>query len=386
MRDLISVDEARTRAKRKLPRVAFDFIDGGSDDEVTLRENRRAFEQVELRPRQLMKVTEREQSVTVAGVPIDSPVILAPTGFARLAGNGGDLAGAVGAGRRNTIFTLSTMATHSIEEVAAVATGPLWFQLYLVKEPSVNEQLVERAKASGYRALVVTVDVPVLSVRERDVRNGLTVPPKLRPRTAFDMLRRPRWMRDQFPPMAFANFRDTGLISPKKAVEHAKWVRQTLAHAGATFADLEELRTLWEGPMLVKGLLTVEDARRAVDAGADGIVVSNHGGRQLDGSVTSLGALPAIVDAVGDETEVLLDSGVRRGTDVVKALSLGARAVLVGRPWLWGAACGGADGVETVLRLLYEETDRTLALVGRPSVAELDRSALQEPVLAAVAQ
>ena len=365
MRALLNVDEARSRAKRRLPRIAFDFIDGGSDDEVTLRENRRAFEQVELRPRQLVSVLERDQSVTVLGQQIDSPVILAPTGYARLAGNGGDLAGAVGAGRSNTIFTLSTMATHSIEEVAAVATGPLWFQLYLVKERSVNEQLVERAKAAGYGALVVTVDVPVISVRERDVRNGLTIPPRLRSRTALDMLRHPRWLREQLRPMAFANFRDTGLISPKRAVEHAKWVRATLAHAGATLADLEELRGLWEGPLIVKGILTADDAVVAVDAGADGIVVSNHGGRQLDGAVTSLSALPEIADAVGDRAEVLLDGGVRRGTDVVKAISMGAGACLVGRPWLWGAACGGADGVEQVLRLLHEEIDRTLALVGR---------------------
>ena len=377
MRALLNVDDARSRAKRRLPRVAFDFIDGGSDDEVTLRENRRAFERVALRPRQLVSVAERTLGVTVAGQQIDMPVILSPTGMSRIAGGGGDLAGAVGAGRRNTIFTLSTMATHTIEEVAAVATGPLWFQLYLVKDPAVNAELVARAEAAGYKALVVTVDVPVLSVRERDVRNGLTVPPKLRLHTAFDMLRRPRWLREQFPPMTFVNFKNTSRTSPKKAVAHAKWVRENLAHAGASLADLVDLRGRWSGPLLVKGIVTAEDARTAIDAGADGIVVSNHGGRQLDGCITSLVALPEIADAVGDRAEVLLDGGVRRGTDVVKALSLGAKACMVGRPWLWGAACGGADGVEDVLRLLYEETDRSLALVGRPSVAELDRSAVQ---------
>ena len=181
MRALLNVDDARSRAKRRLPRVAFDFIDGGSDDEVTLRENRRAFERVALRPRQLVSVAERTLGVTVAGQQIDMPVILSPTGMSRIAGGGGDLAGAVGAGRRNTIFTLSTMATHTIEEVAAVATGPLWFQLYLVKDPAVNAELVARAEAAGYKALVVTVDVPVLSVRERDVRNGLTVPAETSP-------------------------------------------------------------------------------------------------------------------------------------------------------------------------------------------------------------
>ena len=377
MRELLNVDEARTRAKRRLPRVAFDFIDGGSDDEVTLRENRRAFERVELRPRQLVRVDERAQGVTVAGQPLDMPVILSPTGMARIAGGGGDLAGAIGAGRRNTIFTLSTMATHTIEQVAAVASGPLWFQLYLVRDSAVNADLVARAEAAGYSALVVTVDVPVLSVRERDVRNGLTIPPKLRPRTAFDILRRPRWLREQFPPMTFVNFKNTSRTSPKKAVAHAKWVRENMAHAGASLDDLVELRNRWSGPLLVKGIVTAEDAVTAVDAGADGIVVSNHGGRQLDGCVTSLAALPEIADAVGERADVLLDGGIRRGTDIVKALALGARACMVGRPWLWGAACGGADGVEDVLRVLYDETDRALALVGRPSVDDLDRSAVQ---------
>ena len=377
MRALLNVDEARSRAKRRLPRVAFDFIDGGSEDEVTLRENRRAFERVELRPRQLVSVEDRKQAVTVLGEAIDSPVILAPTGMARIAGGGGDLAGAIGAARRNTIFTLSTMATHSIEEVAAVATGPLWFQLYLVRDPAVNELLVTRAADAGYRALVVTVDVPVISVRERDVHNGLTIPPKLRARTAFDMLRRPRWLRDQFPPMTFANFKGTSRTSPKKAVAHAKWVRENLAHAGASLSDLVELRKQWTGPLVVKGIVTAEDAVSAVDAGADAIVVSNHGGRQLDGCVSSLSALPEVAEAVGDRAEVMLDGGVRRGTDVVKALALGARACLVGRPWLWGAACGGPDGVEEVLQLLHGEVDRALALLGRPNVAELDRSAVQ---------
>ena len=377
MQALLNVEEARRRAKRRLPRVAFDFIDGGSDDEVTLRENRRAFERVQLRPRQLVDVEERDQSVTVFGERLDSPVILAPTGMARIAGGGGDLAGVVGAGRRNTIFTLSTMATHSIEEVASAASGPLWFQLYLVRDRGINDELVARAETAGYKALVVTVDVPVVSVRERDVRNGLTVPPRLRPRTAVDMLRRPRWLRSQLPLMTFANFHDTGLQSPRRAVEHAKWVRETLAHAGATMADLEELRKTWTGPLLVKGTVTAEDALAAVDAGADGIIVSNHGGRQLDGCIPTLEALPEIADAVGDRAEVFLDGGVRRGTDVVKALALGAKACLIGRPWLWGAASGGADGVERILELLHDEIDRALALVGRPSVADIDRGAVQ---------
>lgn len=377
MQALLNVEEARRRAKRRLPRVAFDFIDGGSDDEVTLRENRRAFERVQLRPRQLVDVEERDQSVTVFGERLDSPVILAPTGMARIAGGGGDLAGVVGAGRRNTIFTLSTMATHSIEEVASAASGPLWFQLYLVRDRGINDELVARAETAGYKALVVTVDVPVVSVRERDVRNGLTVPPRLRPRTAVDMLRRPRWLRSQLPLMTFANFHNTGLQSPRRAVEHAKWVRETLAHAGATMADLEELRKTWAGPLLVKGTVTAEDALAAVDAGADGIIVSNHGGRQLDGCIPTLEALLEIADAVGDRAEVFLDGGVRRGTDVVKALALGAKACLIGRPWLWGAASGGADGVERILELLHDEIDRALALVGRPSAADIDRGAVQ---------
>ena len=377
MRTLLNVDDVRSYAKRRLPRVAFDYIDGGSDDEVTLRENRRAFERIGLRPRQLMNVENRSQSVTVFGEKIDLPIILAPAGMARIAGGGGDLAGAQAAGLRNTIFTLSTMATHSIEEVSRVATGPLWFQLYLVKDRKVNEELVNRAEEAGYRALVVTVDVPVISIRERDHRNGLTIPPKLRLRTAFDMVRRPRWVRSQFPPVAFSNFKGTSRTMPRKAIAHAQWVRENLAHAGASLADLKELRKRWSGPLIVKGIITPEDALLAVNSGADGVVVSNHGGRQLDGCISSLEALPAVVDAIGSQAEVFVDGGVRRGTDVVKALSLGAKACLVGRPWLWGAAYGGVDGVENVLRILYEETDRALALVGQTDVTGLDHSFVQ---------
>ena len=376
MAQLVCIDDARELARRRLPRTAFDFIDGGANDEITVRENTEAFARVRLRPRHLVGVQERNQSVEIFGTRISSPVMLAPTGFARLAGGGGDLAGAVGAGRRNTIFTLSTMSTHTIEEVADAANGPIWFQLYLVQDPTINERLVERARDAGYEALVVTLDVPVLGLRERDVRNGLTIPPRITLRTAVDMLRHPRWVRSQLPVYGFANFHDTPLRRPGKAVEHAKAIRGTLAHAGATLDDLRRLRSRWEGPLLVKGTLTAEDAALAVDAGVDGIVVSNHGGRQLDSCVTSFEALPEIVDVVDGRAEVFLDSGVRRGTDVVKAIATGATACLVGRPWLWGAAYDGADGVERVLEILSDEIDRTLALVGKTAIGALDASVL----------
>ncbi|MFQ5426181.1 MAG: alpha-hydroxy acid oxidase [Gaiellales bacterium] len=376
MPPLVNVEDARREARRRLPRLAFDFIDGGADDEVTVRENVQAFQRARLRPRHLVNVQERHQGVEIFGTRVDSPVLLAPTGFARLAGGGGDLAGVRAAARRNTIFTLSTMSTHTIEEVARAADGPIWFQLYLVRDPEVNESLVGRARAAGYSALVVTLDVPITGLRERDIRNGLTIPPRLRPRSALDILRRPRWLRSQFPLYGFANFHETSLVHPGRAVAHAQAVRRTIAHAGATIDDLHRLRERWDGPLLVKGTLTREDAERAVDAGVDGIVVSNHGGRQLDTCVTSFEALPEIVEVVDGRIEVFLDSGVRRGTDVVKAIAAGATACFIGRPWLWGAACGGETGVARILEIFHDEIDRALALVGRPNLADLDRAVL----------
>jgi L-lactate dehydrogenase (cytochrome) len=379
-----TVEDVRRIAQRRLPRLAFDYIDGGADAEITLRGNVEAFERRTLRPRQLVGVERRDQSTTVLGLPVQTPVLIAPTGGARIAGRGGDVAGARAAGRVGSVFSLSTMSSDSIEEVAAAASGPLWFQLYLWRRREVSERLIERAQAAGYRALVVTVDVPVVGNRVRDRHNGFKMPPRIEPGTALDILRHPRWLAGAPSAVQFRNLLDAGVDTGSGAVAHAKLINDLLSNPGATWADLEWLRERWSGPLAVKGILSAEDAERAVQAGADGIVVSNHGGRQLDGVSSSLDALTEVVDAVGDRAEVLLDGGVRRGTDVVKALALGARACLIGRPWLFGLAAGGEQGVFAVLDILRIEIDRTLALLGRPSIAELDGSVIAAPSAAAV--
>jgi isopentenyl diphosphate isomerase/L-lactate dehydrogenase-like FMN-dependent dehydrogenase len=347
-----TIEDARIAARRRLPRLAFDFIDGGADEELSLRRNLEAFTRRTLRPRQLVGVADRTLQRTVLGQPLDLPVLIAPTGMSRVAGRGGDVAGARAAQRMGTIFTLSTMSSDSIESVAAAADGPLWFQLYLWRQRDLSEQLIERADSAGYRALVVTVDVPVVGNRVRDLHNGFKMPPRIEPRTALDMLRHPRWLAQAPSAMAFENILGSGPASPSGPMAHAKLVNSLLSNPAATWDDLRWLREQWRGPLLLKGVLTGEDAERAVAAGVDGIVVSNHGGRQLDG-------------------------GIRRGTDVIKALALGASACLIGRPWLFGLAVGGEQGVLDVLEILRIETDRALALLGRRSLDELDRSVLE---------
>jgi L-lactate dehydrogenase (cytochrome) len=379
-----TVEDVRRRARRRLPRLAFDFIDGGADAELSLRGNVEAFQRRTLRPRQLVGVETRDLSTTVLGVPVRMPVMIAPTGMSRVAGRGGDIAGARAAGRAGTVFSLSTMSSDSIEEVAGAAPGPLWFQLYLWRQRDVAERLIDRAQAAGYRALVVTVDVPLVGNRVRDLHNGFKMPPRIEPRTALDVLRHPRWLAQVPSAIAFRNLVDSSADTASGPIAHAKLINDLLSNPGATWDDLDWLRDRWSGPLAIKGVLTAEDAERAVRAGVDGIVVSNHGGRQLDGVAATLDALEEVVDAVGDRAEVLLDGGVRRGTDVIKALALGARACLIGRPWLFGLAAGGEPGVFTVLEILRAEIDRTLALLGRPSTAELDRSVIGAALPAAV--
>ena len=374
-----TVEDVRRIARRRLPRLAFDFIDGGADGEVTLRANAEAFERRTLRPRQLVGVQTRDLHTTVLGVPVQMPVLIAPTGMSLLAGAGGDIAGARAASRAGIVFSLSTMSSNSIEEVAQAASGPLWFQLYLWRQRDVAERLIDRAQAAGYRALVVTVDVPLVGNRVRDLHNGFKMPPRIEPRTALDMLRHPRWLVHAPSAITFRNLVDSTADTATGPMAHAKLVNDLLSNPGATWDDLLWLRERWRGPLAIKGILTADDAERAALAGVDGIIVSNHGGRQLDGTAATLDALEEVVDAVGGRIEVLVDGGVRRGTDVVKALALGARACLIGRPWLFGLAANGEQGVFTVLEILRAEIDRTLALLGRPSI-EIGRASCRERV------
>ena len=372
-----TVEEMRLAAHRRMPRMVADFIDGGAEDESTVRANRSGFADVALRPTVLDGSRTRSLSTTVVGQPLSFPVMLSPAGLLRLAHADGEVGAARAAAAAGTVFTLSTGSSCTIEEVAT--DGPRWFQLYLWKDRDVVADLVRRARAAGYTAIVLTVDVPVVGQRERDLRNGMTLPPRPTLPNLLDAARHPAWVRDYLtgPPLTFGNFTELGQGSGTTSL--GEWINGEMTDPGQSWDDLAWLREEWEGPLLVKGLVSPDDAVRAVDLGVDGIVVSNHGGRQLDGMVGAIEALPAVVDAVGERADVILDGGVRRGTDIVKALALGATAVSVGRPYVWGLGAGGATGVLRVPDILRAELDRTLALMGVRSVTDLGRQHLAVP-------
>jgi L-lactate dehydrogenase (cytochrome) len=377
---LRTVEDARELARRRLPRVVFDYVDGAAETERTMRENRDAFESLGFVPKMAVPGAPVTPSLatTVLGAEVSLPVILAPVGFTRAMAPGGDVAGATAARSARTIFTMSTMSGHSIGDVAEAADGHGWFQLYGLGGRVGSEQLVRRARAAGFTALVVTVDTPIPGNRERDLHHGVSLPLRFTKETAWrfapQALRRPRWLldfaRDGFSmdlPLSIGLGEADAPMTSDEAVIH--WVLSPV-----TWDDFGWLAEAFEGPVIAKGILSAADARRAVDAGCAAVVVSNHGGRQLDGVAASLRALPEVVAEVGGEVEVLVDGGVRRGSDVAKALCLGARAVLVGRAWAYGLAAAGEPGVERVIQILRAELDRTLRLLGVASVAELDRS------------
>ena len=372
----VTVADLRERARRRLPRMVFDFVDGGAEDEGTLQENRRAFADVAFRPRVLVDVSHRPQAVRVLGQDLAMPVILGPTGLVRMVDPVGETAAAVAAERFGTVSVVSSGSSVSFADVAAAVSVPQWFQLYPWGDRATIEALIGRAGECGYRAMVVTVDVPVVGAREKDLRNGLTVPPQVNARTGWDVLSHPGWLAGLLtaPKVTFANF--AGLMPDARGTSGLAAATQGLLNPGHTWADLEWMVRRWDGPVLLKGVMTAEDARRAAEIGCAGVAVSNHGGRQADCLPGALDVLGEVADAVGDRMDVLLDGGIRRGTDVVKALALGATACLTGRPWLYGLAAGGPAGVERVLAVLHDEIDRTLALIGRPGVASLDRSAV----------
>jgi isopentenyl diphosphate isomerase/L-lactate dehydrogenase-like FMN-dependent dehydrogenase len=372
----IAIDDLRRLARRRLPRAVYDFIEGGAGDELTVTRNRAAFERFLFEPRVLVDVSKREQSTVVLGERVTTPVILSPTGMAGLSWPKGEVAAARGAHDAGTIYTLSTHSSCSIEEVAAGAPGPLWFQLYVWQNRDLTRSFVERARAAGYRALLLTVDVPVISRRERDLRNGFTVPPRVTARNVVDTLRRVGWVRRVL--MGQRRLTLANLVgasgAPRTDIVTLAGVANRQVDPSISWADLAWFRSLWSGPLLLKGVMTAADARRAAEHGIDGLIVSNHGGRQLDGTRATIEALPEIVDAVGHRMEVLLDGGIRRGADVVRALALGARAVMVGRPYLYGLATGGQAGVRRALEILANEVDHVLALTGVPRVADLEPS------------
>jgi L-lactate dehydrogenase (cytochrome) len=378
---VINIDDLRQLARRRLPKVIFDYVDGGADGEVTLRENCRVFDDVTFRPRQAVAISKCELSTQTLALNLSFPAILAPVGYSRLMHPAGELAAAAAAGSAGIAYTLSTISGHKLENVRAASSGPVWYQLYLVGGRHIAEAAIDRARRAGFSALVVTIDTPVAGMRERDPRNGIK---ELLGGSVFakipfipQILAHPAWLA--------AFLLDGGvpelenIVIPGKGPMPLMDVTAALASAVVTWEDLHWLRQLWTGPIVVKGVLTGDDAKRAVDEGAAAVVVSNHGGRQLDGVSSALRALPEVVAAIGSQAEVLMDGGVRRGSDIVKAICLGARAVLVGRAYAYGLAAAGQTGVARALEILRADVERTLRLLGCPSISLLDASYVDVP-------
>ena len=371
----MNIEDLRRAAKRRLPRSVFDYIDGGAEGEVTLRENVRAFEDVAFRPRCAVETPAPDLKTTVLGTPIALPIILAPVGSSRMFWPRGEEVAASVAGSVGTIYSLSTLSGCRLEDVKKATPGPAWYQLYLCGGRDVAAKTVERARVEGYSALILTIDTAVAGFRERDVRNGAKelLTRRMGPMLPYvgQFLARPRWLA--------GFFRDGGLMKfPNVMLADGPMlyadVGVALEQSTVTWSDLKWIREIWKGPIVIKGVHRGDDARRAVDEGADAIVVSNHGGRQLDGVHATIRVLPEVIEAVGGRVEVLLDSGVRRGGDVVKALCLGARAVLIGRAYAYGLGAAGAPGVARAIEILRTDMIRTMKLLGCRSLADLDRS------------
>jgi 4-hydroxymandelate oxidase len=357
---LLNVAEYQAAAAERLSTMVYDYYAGGAEDEQGVRANEHDWRRLSLRPRMLVDVTNRDLSTTVLGTRIACPILTAPCGFNALAHPDGELAVARAVAAAGTIQIVSTAATYSLEEVAAAAPAGLrWFQLYCYMDRGITRSLVDRAVAAGYRALCLTVDAPFVGRRERDIRNRFGLPPGL------------RWK----------NLEAFGLDQMAAGGDGSALKRyiESIWDAGLTWESVEWLRSISPLPVVLKGILSPEDARIARDHGVQGLVVSNHGGRQLDGTISTAEALGAITDTVGSHLEVYVDGGLRRGTDILKALAMGARAVLIGRPYLWGLAVGGEAGVSQVLKLLREELDLSLALAGQTSVTDLPRTLVREP-------
>lgn len=372
----VAIDDLRRLAKRRLPRVVFDYIDGGADNESTLRDNCAAFERIRFRPRNAVANAPVKLRTTVLGTALELPFMLAPVGSSRLFYPRGECVAAAQAAAAGTGYVLSTLSGCRLEDVRAATSGPAWYQLYLLAGREVASAAIRRAKAAGFGALVVTIDTAVSGQRERDVRNGAK---ELTGGNLWEMLpytgqilSRPKWLFDFLRDGGMMRFPNVVLpaVGPMPYAD----VAAALEHSTVAWEDLTWIRDLWSGPIVIKGVLTAHDARRAIDAGCDAIVVSNHGGRQLDCVSATMDALPEVVEAVDGRVEVLLDGGIRRGSDVVKALCLGAKAVLVGRAYAYGLGAAGGAGVARAIEILRTGAIRTLRLLGCHDVADLNAS------------
>ncbi len=362
----LTIADLRRAALRRTPRSVFDYTDGAAESEISLARARRLFRDLEFRPQILQDVSRLDTTTTVLGRPSALPFSFAPTGFTRMMQHEGERAVVRVAERRGIPYALSTMGTTSIEDVAAAApSARTWFQLYVWKDRGAGEELIQRAKDAGYEALVLTVDVPVAGARLRDTRNGFAIPPALTAKTVLDAATHPAWWLNLLTtePLTFASLSSwDGTVAD---------LIDTMFDASMTLADLDWVRSCWDGPLIVKGIQTVDDARQVVKAGAEAIVLSNHGGRQLDRAPVPLRLVPDVAEAVGDSAEVILDTGIMSGADIVAAVALGAHSTLVGRAYLYGLMAGGERGVERAVDILEAEIRRTMALLGAPTIADL---------------
>jgi len=379
-----NIADLRRMALKRVPKGLFEFVDRGTEDEVTLRNNRAVFERIRLKPRNLVDVSKRSQEVTLFGKKHKMPIVIAPTGTAGLMWYEGEIALARAAADAGIPFTLATGSMTAMEKVAELAGGTLWFQLYMWPDRSLSHKLVDRARAAGYEALVVTVDGVVPGNREYNLRNGFTIPFTFTRGNIMDVLMHPRW----FSGVLIRYLLTTGMpryqnypTDIKYRITAGPMGRSSMRNDSLNWDDLRALRKLWPHRLLVKGLLHPQDAVTAADCGADGVIVSNHGGRNLDTVISPIEALPEVVDAVGKRVTVLVDSGFRRGTDVAKALAMGAQAVMIGRSTLYGVAAGGEEGARRAISLFRGEIDRVIALLGCNSVADLSTEHLHAPDL-----
>jgi L-lactate dehydrogenase (cytochrome) len=377
LRRAASVADLRRLAKRRLPGGVFDYIDGAAEDERTAAANEAAFASVSFRPRVLRGIEKVEIGTTLLGGPVAYPLVLAPTGFTRIADPAGELAVARAAARAGLPYTLSTLSTRSIEEVRQVSDGRLWFQVYSWRDRGLVQEMIDRAAAAHYDALVLTVDTAVFGRRERDVRRGFSLPPTIGPRTLVDGALHPGWTWSfvRAEPIRFANVVGRDVGDGASPVTLADYIN-TQFDPALSWDDVEWLRSVWSGPMVLKGVQTVDDAVIAADAGVEAIALSNHGGRQLDGAPAAFSLVAPVADAVGGRTEIICDGGVRRGSDIVKAVAAGASAAMAGRAYLYALGAAGERGVDRLLAWLHADVVRTMSLCGAGSVADLNRSLL----------
>ena len=373
-----SIADLRRAARRRLPKAVFGYMDGAAEDEVTLRRNQADFGRYELLPRFLVDVGNIDLSTRALGADLGVPFVLAPTGMSRLFHHTGEKSVARAAEKARTLYSLSSVATTSIEDIAGTCSGPKMLQLYVWRDRGILKDFIQRAKASGYTALCLTVDLPQAGQRERDLKSGFTVPPQIRLSNLLDTMLRPDWLLDFLtsPRMKLENV----LAYTDAAQNLFSVIEYTTAQFDPTLTwdDMAWMIDEWGGPFAIKGILTVDDARRAVETGVSAVILSNHGGRQLDHAPSPISVLPEVADALGDRVEIILDGGVRRGADAIKALCLGATAVMVGRAYLFGLGAGGEAGVDRALELLTGEIKRNMALLGCPSVQQLGSQYVRE--------